>query len=134
MPYICGIWNVEWWEIHFKKLVEIHILKVTKANTCIIFIPIHAHCPYLILNGAPVLRKIIFTKNQPPWLIHLFYNVTAFNGFIVNQELDVIPLLIYCEIDKCSKIKYPSTYMCMTPFNMTDCSSKGYCGSKQCSH
>ncbi len=25
----------------------------------------------------------------------LFYNVTAFNGFIINQEHDVIPVLIY---------------------------------------
>ena len=33
----------------------------------------------------------------------LFYNVTAFNmfnGFITNQEHDVIPVLIYCETGK----------------------------------
>ncbi len=40
----------------------------------------------------------------------LLYNVTAFNGFIINQEHDGIPVLIYmymyCETAKCSKINY----------------------------
>ena len=34
----------------------------------------------------------------------LFYNVTAFNGFIINQEHDAIPVLICCETIKCSEI------------------------------
>ncbi len=31
----------------------------------------------------------------------LIYNVTAFNGFIINQEHDIISVLIYCGTDKC---------------------------------
>ena len=28
----------------------------------------------------------------------LFYNVTAFNAFTINQEHDVFPVLVYCEL------------------------------------
>ena len=38
----------------------------------------------------------------------LFYNVTVFIGFLINQEHDIISVLIYCGTDKCSKINYLS--------------------------
>ncbi len=31
----------------------------------------------------------------------LIYNVTAFNGSIINQEHDIISVLIFCGTDKC---------------------------------